>query len=321
MEEGKRYLTLVLKVLFSFGIVAVMLLSVDLNKLKDSLSEIHLGWYILSLLLFVSIQPIRSFRWGLLLWKRGMNVPFWRLVSLYFIGLFFSTFLPTLVGGDVVRGYYLFRFTEGRSKAVATIFLDRFSGVYALAIMSFVAGAISFGRFTEQKVFLAVCLATLVLLALFSMMFWSRSLHLLLLPFRRYNPLQIREKGERFIEDISAYRPEGGLLALVLALSLFFNAMIIIMVYFLSLSLGWTVSPIDFFVFIPMVTLISMFPLALSGLGAREGSMAFFMAFVGIPLHESLSLSALWFSLTLILGFIGGVFYLLMKKSPIQGNP
>jgi uncharacterized protein (TIRG00374 family) len=320
VAAGKRYLSFFLKVFFSFGIVAFMLFSVDFDKLKASLSGINLGWYILSLLLYVSIQPIRSFRWGLLLWKREIDVSFWRLLSLYFVGLFFSTFLPTLVGGDVVRGYYLFRHTEAKSKAVASIFLDRFSGVYALAIMSFIAGAISFGRFAEQKVFLAVCLSALVLLALFSVIFWSRSLHLLLLPFQRYNPLKIREKGERFIEDISAYRPERGLLALILVLSILFNAMIIMMVYWLSLSLGWDVSLIDFFVFIPMVTLISMFPLALSGLGAREGSMAFFMAFVGIPLHESLSLSALWFSLTLILGFIGGVFYLFMRKKPIQGK-
>lgn len=314
MPLGQRHLTLFLKVLFSFGIIGIMLLSVDLEGMKNTLSGIDPGWYLLSLLLFVGIQPIRSFRWGLLLWKKGIDLPFWRLVVLYFIGLFFSTFLPTLVGGDVVRGYYLFQYTEERSKAVAAIFLDRFSGVFALVIMSFIAGAISFGRFAEEKVFLAVCLTALVLLVLFSMVFWSRSLHLLFLPFRRLNPWQIKEKGERLVESISAYRTEMRIMAVVLALSLIFNALIILMVYFLSLSLGWRVSLIDFFVFIPMVTLISMFPLALSGLGAREGSLAFFMAFLGIPLHESLSLSALWFSLTLILGIMGGGFYLFMKK-------
>ncbi len=291
-----------------------MLLSVDLEGLKDTLSGIDLGWYIISLILFVGIQPIRSFRWGLLLWKKGMDLPFWRLVTLYFIGLFFSTFLPTLVGGDVVRGYYLFRYTAERSKAVAAIFLDRFSGVCALVMMSFIAGAISFGRFTEEKIFLAVCLTALVLLVLFSIIFWGQSLNFLFFPFRRFNPWQIREKGERLVKAISAYRSERGLMAVVLVLSLLFNALLILMVYFLSLSLGWRVSLVDFFVFIPMVTLISMFPLALSGLGAREGSLVFFMAFLGIPLHESLSLAALWFSLTLILGMMGGVVYLFMKK-------
>ncbi len=314
MKDGKRHFGFFLKVLFSFGIIAIMLLSVDLEELKDTLSGIDLGWYLISLLLFVGIQPIRSFRWGLLLWKRGIDLPLWRLLNLYFIGLFFSTFLPTLVGGDVVRGYYLFRYTEERSKAVAAIFLDRFSGVYALAIMSFIAGAISFGRFSEEKIFLVVSLSALVLLVLFSIIFWGRSIHLLFLPFRRFNPWQIREKGERFVEAVSSYRPEKGLLALVLILSLLFNAMIILMVYFLSLSLDWKVSLIDFFVFIPMVTLIAMFPLSLSGLGAREGSLAVFMAFLGIPIHESLSLSALWFSLILILGLLGGAAYLVMKK-------
>jgi uncharacterized protein (TIRG00374 family) len=312
---NRKTLIFILKIIFSFGIVGIMLISVDLRGLAESISRVEIPWFCLSIFLVIFIQPIRSYRWGLLLWKRGVNVPFWSLLKLYFIGLFFSTFLPTIVGGDVVRGYYLFNYTKEKSKAIASIIIDRISGVYALAIMSFMASLISIERFYEVRIFPAIGITSVIILVLLSMIFSPGISRIVIFPFRSLKLWQMREKVERLKDAMNIYWKDKILIAYILALSIIFNGIFVFIIYLLSISLGWRFSPVDFFILIPMVILISMFPLSLSGLGAREGALAFFMSFMGVDVHEALSLSALWFSLTLISGLLGGVFYLFMRRS------
>ena len=62
--------------------------------------------------------------------------PLRHLVGYYFIGMYFSLLLPTSVGGDVVRAWYLDGGTRRRLGAFATVFLDRLSGLIVLLAMA-----------------------------------------------------------------------------------------------------------------------------------------------------------------------------------------
>lgn len=104
--------------------------STDIEKSKSI--TLHL-----SLPLYLSTFIFSTKRWSLFISSSqdpSDNVPFRRLLSLYFIGAFFSTFLPGIVGGDAVKGYYLYK-SNGRGGAVlASIFIDRYLGFSALIL-------------------------------------------------------------------------------------------------------------------------------------------------------------------------------------------
>ena len=74
-------------------------------------------------------------------------MPFGQLLNLYFVGLFINNFFPSTIGGDVFRGYEVGRDVGDRALAMASVFMERFTGMTALtaiALVAFVSNLSSF---------------------------------------------------------------------------------------------------------------------------------------------------------------------------------
>ena len=81
--------------------------------------------FVAAILLYLLAQFTSTLRWKLLL-PRMLGIR--KLFSLYMIGSFFNTFLPGLIGGDAVKGFYLYKETGKGSLTLASIFMDRYIG-------------------------------------------------------------------------------------------------------------------------------------------------------------------------------------------------
>jgi len=95
---------------------------------------------------------ISTVRWQRLLLAEGIRLPLWRLILVYFEGAFFNLFLPTLIGGDIVRGYAIYRITRGHDASVASILVDRLSGFAALIAIAMVALVLAYGQIRDPQV-------------------------------------------------------------------------------------------------------------------------------------------------------------------------
>src|SRR5205085_1159720 len=83
-----------------------------------------------------------ALRWQLLARPLGFSHRLPHFVRLYFIGMFFNLFLPSSVGGDVVRAWYL-NARSGRGMAAAvSVFIDRFSGLLVLLALAVVGSTV-----------------------------------------------------------------------------------------------------------------------------------------------------------------------------------
>ena len=102
---------------------------------------LHLRWalWTAALGVYTLTQLVSALRWGLLARPLGFRRPAWHFVGFYFIGMFFNLFLPTSVGGDVVRAWYLDGGSGRRLAAFLGSFIDRLSGLLALLAMACVA--------------------------------------------------------------------------------------------------------------------------------------------------------------------------------------
>ena len=91
--------------------------------------------------LVIIVVPLATFRWWLLLRAIGLPVKPKQTFLLTWIGNFFNTTLPGAVTGDVVKGYYVIKTQkeEGRTRAVMTLLIDRFIGLFGLIVMAFIA--------------------------------------------------------------------------------------------------------------------------------------------------------------------------------------
>jgi uncharacterized membrane protein YbhN (UPF0104 family) len=94
----------ILKVVISLGVLAVIASRVDVGQTLEHLAQMDWRPFLAAMALYLAGMLVRAYRWGVLVWALGMRVSWWRLVDLYFVGAFFSQFLPTGVGGGRHQG-------------------------------------------------------------------------------------------------------------------------------------------------------------------------------------------------------------------------
>jgi uncharacterized protein (TIRG00374 family) len=103
---------------------------------------VHYGYFLLAFLAGVIGLLITLLRWFILV--RAVDLPFrlYDALRLGFIGIFFSTFLPGSVGGDIFKAYFLAREQNRRTVAVATVIMDRAIALWALVWFVALLGAV-----------------------------------------------------------------------------------------------------------------------------------------------------------------------------------
>ena len=132
--KGKKVWSNLLRISISLLTVWFLLRQVGGQQVFSVLREARLDYLFFAWLVFLVGIVIRVFRWRALLRGLDLNPPFWLLLKLYLIGGFFSTFLPSGFGGDVVR---ILELSQGEYGAAATgtVIVDRMTGLLSLMAM------------------------------------------------------------------------------------------------------------------------------------------------------------------------------------------
>ncbi|MBI4353331.1 MAG: flippase-like domain-containing protein, partial [Candidatus Omnitrophica bacterium] len=229
--------------------------------------------------------------------------------NLTFIGYFFNNFLPTSVGGDVVKALCASRITGETMKSVTSVLMDRIFGlftfvvipsftflfvirevsntsvpilIYALLSFSFVGGALLFSRRLAKRLgFLGR---------------WS-------------NLFGLREKLRELYEGLHRFRYHKAAVLEALFLSFLGQSIAIFVLYLMAAALGAQAKPLYFYILVPVVHLVSMLP-SLNGLGIRESAYIYFLG-PSIGREYAAALGVLWLGLLFLLSVVGGVIYLL----------
>jgi uncharacterized protein (TIRG00374 family) len=118
-----------LKIAFSLVLLVLVLSQSNLAELWRALQGASLELLGLALFAYLIGVAIRAYRWQLLLRVMGEHISFWRLSELYLVGMFFNHFLPTDMGGDVVKIYEVSRRESHTSAAISATLTDRLIGI------------------------------------------------------------------------------------------------------------------------------------------------------------------------------------------------
>ncbi len=302
----------IVRVLLSIGLLVVLLMLVDRQALLQAFVDMDAQLFVIGLLVYALSVGVWSFRWLLIIRAAGETVGYVRVFLTTLVGLFFSQFLPATVGTDVAR---MVELTDGEgtnAKVVSTVLLDRLIGLISLVIMALVALVFSFAVVGGQEsgiVFLTI--GAFLALVIGWLVFFNRGL------MRRFNwvfklPFAGRiESGIRNIYD-SLHQLQKQPRMLVFALSVSFVAQIIeiFSIVFIARALNIQIPVVDFFIFVPLVWIVTTIPISISGLGLREGAFAVFFAQVGVSSSDAVAVSLIYYVYHLVLGILGGFVFL-----------
>ena len=305
--------------------VAISVLSLGLvtfvvrDKFFDALR--HLTSIDLSLLAaalavnFISIIPV-TFRTGRILLIQKISITFQRIYYLWTISLFFNLFLPSAIGGDIVKAYYLYKDSGKKMAAVTSVLFDRFFGLAATIAIGVAAFLMARGQIDNPQIgellfWLAVFVFVAVLF-LMSQRFSKPLRHFL----TRLSPKRFRERLGRIFEIVDLYQKKRRDFLISLGLSLVAQGLYILMMYLLARAIHIDLPIFMFFLFFPIIGIFSMVP-SIGGLGVREAATVYlFQKF--IPLNEAVAFSMLSDLFVYGVGIGCGILYAIHGGASIQ---
>jgi len=300
----KRQLANVLRVLISVGGLTFLFLTTDLRDILAELGQADLRFLGLAFLLFVLSLVIRAYRWFVLVRRLDPGVPFGRLLRLYFIGQFFSSFLPTGYGGDVVRALELTQDTDS-SAAIGTVLLDRMTGLLVNFGIGLIVLPFTLARLEPWLAWLLVVVAGGGVVA-GVLVLEGR----LLRQVTGWLPARLSLAGEGTLAKIYAAITGCGWRAVLgaLAVSVVFNVLNVVINWLCGKALDIGVSLGYFFVVTPLLSVATLIP-SIAGWGIREPVSQALFAPTGTPGETSAALGASIGLVTLATGLVGGVVY------------
>lgn len=303
-RDGRQRLTNVLKILISLGLLVVILIHVDVDQSLDILRRMRPTYFVAALVLELLGVLVRVYRWGVLVRALGVNVSWWRLLSLYFVGSFFNLVLPTGVGGDAVRIYELSE--DGRtSAAMSSVLVERFLGLFTLFALALFALVGSYKLVPVQlRWFIAIVFAVgLIGIILVLQGTWLQALGQRSGLAQRLGRITLLRE---LYQSIQAYsRP---VLVRATAAAFGFNLILVLLNYLLGVAVGIDLPLRSYFLFVPIIAAVLMVP-SIGGLGVRESAYVLLFSQVGIDQGRGLALALSRDLLLLLLGLIGVIIY------------
>jgi uncharacterized protein (TIRG00374 family) len=318
----KKSVLLLLKVVFSVGIlVYIFTRVVHIGDLWANLREASVSYLVAAVAVYLLVQTLSAYRWYLILKPLEIDTRFPKILALYYLGMYFNFFLPSAIGGDVFKVYYLHKETGRLSASTATVFLDRDVGMGGLLVAATLVAAYGGTRIPPENGILLAPLFALIGVAFIAAnlaLFYRPSYNLLHRLLSLFRMKRADERVERLFESVNSYRGEWGLAAvtLIISLGVQFGCAFVNILAASAIGLhtrhGW----IDYMVFIPAIGLIGMIPLSVNGAGWREASYILLFQSVAIGVdaqqatHQAATLSLLWLGIVIITSLPGGIIYL-----------
>jgi uncharacterized protein (TIRG00374 family) len=283
------------------------------QELVGIFRRMSLGIFVVTLAVFTGANLIIALRWWLLLRTQSIYIGFWPAVRLHFLGLFYNNFMPSSVGGDLIRAWYVTKHTEKRFEAALSVLVDRVIGLASTLVIAvffyllflrnqrevvFWGGEGGFlNSWAEYKwyVFWAFLAFTVIFCGLLSV---RRGRTLLVKLW-----LSVRTHGLRLFGKLKnavvVYFSNPLAILAVFGLTVCLQITTITAFAFLGKDLGITVSIKYYYVFFTLTWVLGAIPVSIGGAVIVEGLLSYmFIHFAGVAEGPAVALAlcqrAIW---------------------------
>ncbi|MDA8116224.1 MAG: lysylphosphatidylglycerol synthase transmembrane domain-containing protein [Actinomycetota bacterium] len=225
------------------------------------------------------------------------------LVELQLAGMFAGNFLPSTVGGDVVRATWLAKLNKLGADSAASVVLERLTGwlvlpLLVLAGMFIDPGILHLGGIS--KIILLVALLTLSGLVAIVAVF--RSAHL---TKRARRVKAIGELLQSLYSGLGKVQRRPSTLLPVFGWAFMYQLCVLLASIFaaqaLHISIGWK----EMLVFVPTVAMLQVVPLTIGGLGIREGALVLMLHPLGIGSAQAIAFGLLVYAINIGASLLG----------------
>lgn len=307
----KKAAAVLLRIAISVGIIIFLMKRVSPSLMLKIIRGLDLKFFLWGFFILLVSYFLGVYRWKTLLGAMGLNPGLSRIITAICGGLFFNTFLPSTIGGDVFRTMDLFSHTKQGSKILASVFLDRLSGFIGLMTIAFFSLLVGFKLINDNVIIISVAILFGIFLFICAIVFSRRIFKRIFSLLEFLKAKEFSDKLYKFHSAIMELRGNPKVLLQNLFISLLIQIGSVFSFYFLGLSLHINLKIIHFLVVVPVIGAITVLPISIAGLGLRDSSTIIYLGRLGVAREAAFSLSLLTFLLTTVIGILGGLIYVL----------
>jgi len=274
---NRKVLKLALKILLTAGAVYLVFRKIEPDTTWQIIRNTHAGWLALAMLFYVASKVFCSYRLNGYFRDIVIFLKDREHLQLYGIGMFYNLFLPGGIGGDGYKVYLLHKSHQTPAKKlIRAVLLDRGNGLGVLLFLMFALAV-----FLEVDWPLPIELSCIGLIGL------------ILIPPGFYGVMVL------FFKDFL------GSLWSTTGFSFLNQVLQVVSAYFILLALGVTDQFIAYLFVFLVSSVVSVLPLTIGGVGARELVFVLAYEYVAIDKNTAVAFSLLFFLLTAITSLTG----------------
>ncbi len=300
---SKKSLILLIKIVVSGLLLSWLIYSFDWIPLRDVFLTAEPGWLILAGVFIVISMAVSVEKWSRILRAAGINLPWFQLWQIYWIGIFFNNFLPSSIGGDGIRILLAGRNISNIAGAASSVIIERLLAAVGLALTGLVMFPITDSNWYVGGLFIMLIIVAaglLFFLMLGRIPAWAAK-----------NDSKLSGFVRGFLSHGHTLRGRKKMIVTVLCLSVLFQLTVVAVNYavFRGLHidlLSWW----DLVYIIPAISAIAMVPLGINGYGIREGAYVLLLASYGVTGSVALGASLLFAVLVSFCSLYGGILWL-----------
>ena len=305
------------KVVVSVALIVILLSRIEVGKLWEVARSASIAWLLFAVATYFVMILASAWRWGLLLEAQGIELSFGRLTSSFLVATFFNNFLPSNIGGDVVRIADTAAAARSKTLAATVVLIDRGIGLLGLVLVA-ALGATAGPRLLDAgpgigapMLWLAFAAATLVAIA---MVVKPQALPRLLQPLRIVHREWVDERLSRLGGALERFRKAPGALAGCFAGAVFVQAVLVSFYLAIAWSMRIPIGFLELSVVVPISFIVQMLPVSMNGLGVREATFGLYFSRLGLPLESALLVSLVGAALIMLFSLSGAVAYWVRKR-------
>jgi uncharacterized protein (TIRG00374 family) len=317
----RSVLTWAAKLIVSGGLLYWLLSRIDRGQLWDTIQRASPLWLGAGLALYLVMILVSAWRWQQLLDAQQVPTTFRHLTASYLVATYFNNFLPSNIGGDVIRVGDTAAAAGSKTRAATIVLFDRGIGLIGLVFVAALGATIA----TElgdtepfDPTWLWVGLAA-GSVAIGVTLTHPRLIGLMLAPLRVFHREWVDERITRLLESLTKFAERPGALVRCFLGSLAVQAVLVGFYAAVAYAMHIPVPAVHLAVLIPMSFVVQMLPLSVNGFGVREAIFGFYFARLGLPKESAIALSFLGAALIMLFSVSGAVVMFVRRshKAPV----
>lgn len=324
------------KVGFTILLLGWLLHRTNLGEIGAAIASAAPPWIAAAVATQVLGILLSVWRWQLLLRIQGASAPAGFLIRSYLVGIFFSNFLPSTVGGDIVRARDTAPFLASGTRSATVIVVERVSGIFALGLFALGAplfGLIAAGDAGARPVWIiagVLCAVFAAVLALLREPVLGRGIRWCA---RRATPVGGDDPARRgarvsklfarlghLLETLAVFARNPAAFRTTFLIGLVLQADVILHFACISMALRFPVPVLAYLLIVPVMAVVLLLPVSINGIGAREAVFVFFLGRYGVTTPEAIAFSWISYGIVLVTGLVGGAVYALRGPAATRGG-